>query len=68
MIRVISISNGKPAMLPPLLIVIVVSMIKDAYEDYQRHFKDNEENDSKCTKLKNGETGCNLVETKWRDL
>ena len=34
MVKVISISNGHPAMMPPLLIVISVSMIKDAYEDY----------------------------------
>jgi hypothetical protein len=34
MIDVISISNGHPAMLPPLLVVISVSMIKDAFEDY----------------------------------
>ena len=34
MVKVISISNGNPAMLPPLLIVVSVSMIKDAYEDY----------------------------------
>lgn len=34
MVQVISISNGNPAMLPPLLIVVSVSMIKDAYEDY----------------------------------
>ena len=37
MIPAISISGGKPAMLPPLCIVVVVSMIKDAIEDYMRH-------------------------------
>jgi len=34
MIEVISISGGKPAMLPPLAVVVACSMIKDAYEDY----------------------------------
>lgn len=34
MIDAISISNGKPAMLPPLAFIILVSMIKDGYEDY----------------------------------
>ena len=65
MVRIISISNGKPAMLPPLMIVVAVSMLKDAYEDYLRHQKDDEENDSKCTLIsKEGK----FVESKWRDL
>ena len=51
---VISISGGSPVMLAPLNIVLLVSMIKDAYEDYLRHKKDNEENDSKCTVMVNG--------------
>ena len=40
MIEVISISNGQPAMLPPLTFVVLLSMIKDAYEDYKRHKED----------------------------
>ena len=36
-IDIISISNGQPAMLPPLAFVVILSMIKDAYEDYKRH-------------------------------
>ena len=51
-INAISISGGKPAMLPPLIIVTAVSMIKDAYEDYCRHCKDREENNSPCLILK----------------
>ena len=31
-------------MLPPLIFVISASMIKDAYEDYQRHKDDDKEN------------------------
>ena len=46
-IRIISISNGQPAMAPPLIFVILLSMIKDAYEDYQRHREDDIENNSK---------------------
>lgn len=61
-IEVISISEGKPAMLPPLSIVIAVSMIKDAYEDYCRHFKDREENDSRCLVLHEGK----YVSRMWR--
>ena len=33
----ITISAGKPAMALPLTAVIIVSMLKDAFEDYKRH-------------------------------
>lgn len=46
MIEVISISGGKPAMAMPLAFVVVVSMVKDAFEDYKRHAADAKENDS----------------------
>ena len=36
-IPAISITEGKPAMVPPLCIVIIASMIKDAFEDYVRY-------------------------------
>lgn len=36
MIRKISITNGKSTVLPLLLIVLSISMIKDAIEDYKR--------------------------------
>jgi phospholipid-transporting ATPase len=42
----ISISNGKPAMLPPLLFVVTLSMIKDAFEDYKRSLNDKNENET----------------------
>ena len=48
MIDAISISGGQPAMLPPLIFVMTASMVKDAYEDYQRHKDDKKEN-SKVT-------------------
>ena len=35
----------------PLTIVVVVSMIKDAYEDYKRHKSDDSENDTITLKL-----------------
>jgi magnesium-transporting ATPase (P-type) len=44
MIRIISISDGRPAMLLPLLFVIGVSMIKDIFEDSKRHKSDKQEN------------------------
>ena len=42
--RSISITNGTPFMLYPLIVITSVSMIKDAYEDYKRHKNDNREN------------------------
>ena len=45
-IKVISISNGEPTMLPPLVLVVFTSMCKDAYEDYVRHCEDSLENDA----------------------
>ena len=48
-IKVISISNGEPTMLPPLLLVMFTSMCKDGYEDYVRHCEDARENDSLAT-------------------
>ena len=48
MIDTISISGGKPAMLGPLVIVVLLSMIKDAYEDYKRHKSDDAENNTQA--------------------
>lgn len=46
-------------MLPPLIVVVVLSMIKDGYEDYKRHAKDQSENNSVCHVLSKepGENG-----------
>ena len=40
----ISSSNGSPVMLMSLGFVVGISMIKDIYEDFQRHQSDKEEN------------------------
>ena len=40
----ISISNGTPVILMPLCIVILISMAKDALEDWKRHKSDDEAN------------------------
>lgn len=37
MIPEISISEGEPTMLPPLIVIVLVSMVKDIIEDYQRY-------------------------------
>ena len=39
-IKSISISDGKSVMAIPLVFVIMVSMVKDAFEDYKRHQSD----------------------------
>jgi hypothetical protein len=39
-IEPISITGGRPSMLMPLSIMICLSMIKDAYEDWKRHLED----------------------------
>jgi phospholipid-transporting ATPase len=44
MIKDISISAGQPVMLLPLSFVIIVSMIKDIFEDWKRHSSDDKEN------------------------
>ena len=44
MVPEISISNGNPAMLPPLLLIIFLAMLKDAWEDYKRHKADTIDN------------------------
>jgi len=49
-IKVVSITNGDPTMLPPLVLVIVISMCKDAFEDYNRHVEDGLENSALCTR------------------
>jgi hypothetical protein len=45
MIDEISITESQPAMLLPLVCVIIASMAKDAWEDYQRYKEDRIGND-----------------------
>ena len=47
-IQSISISDNKPVMAMPLAIVVLVSMFKDAIEDYKRHKNDDKENNTKA--------------------
>ena len=63
-IKSISISDGKSVMAIPLVVVIGVSMIKDAYEDYKRHQSDAQENEKKIACLENGK----FVEKQWQQL
>lgn len=56
MIGPISDSGGTPVMLLPLGFVVLVSMIKDIFEDKKRHDSDNIENNRKVL-VGNPETG-----------
>lgn len=61
----ISITNGKPTILMPLSIVILVSMVKDFIEDRKRQKSDDQENNSKVLILQ--QSGQFEVK-RWRDL
>lgn len=50
-IESISISAGKPVMLGPLTVVIICSMVKDAFEDWKRHQNDRSENEDKLANV-----------------
>jgi len=51
-------------MLFPLSIIVLVSMLKDGYEDYKRHAQDNEENVKEVKVL----TSEGLVTKEWGEL
>lgn len=54
MIQSISISEGKPVILFPLLVVVLISMAKDLLEDKKRHDSDKKENNDSFMVLRNG--------------
>jgi hypothetical protein len=47
-IRLISISGGKSVQAVPLMMVVIISMIKDAFEDFKRHQSDGSENNAEA--------------------
>lgn len=55
--EVISISGGVPVQAGPLAVVVIVSMIKDAYEDYKRYLSDLQENEAKTSFLEVKDNG-----------
>jgi phospholipid-transporting ATPase len=57
-------------MLPPLIVIVLLSMVKDGYEDYVRHRKDTEENDRKCFRVIDdiGQEEPILAASRWREL
>jgi len=60
----ISISGGRPSNLMPLSTVILVSMVKDAFEDYKRYVNDKTENVQKKSSCFNPKTE-KFEKTQW---
>jgi len=60
----ISLSNGYPSSLPPLVFMIFLSMCKDFYEDWKRHVSDDEENNLPVEVVHDG----NIIIKKWKEL
>ena len=44
MVPAITTSKGVPVSLGPLIVILMISALKDAVEDYSRHSADNDEN------------------------
>lgn len=62
----ISISGGKPVIAVPLIFVVIVSGIKDYYEDHKREISDQQENNKKT--LVYDSSSHRFEEVHWRDL
>lgn len=54
MVKEISISEGVPTIYLPLVTIVAITAAKDYYEDYKRKKSDREENQSRCTVLREG--------------
>lgn len=63
-IKEISTSNGVPVTLFPLTFIVIITAIKDIYEDLMRHRSDHEENSRKVLVLRDGE----FCHTSWENL
>lgn len=62
----ISTSGGVPVIFFPLTLIIIVSSIKDLFEDFKRKRSDNQENNRKILVL--DKNIGNFVQKKWEDL
>ena len=60
----ISISNGQPVIYMPLAVILMITAIKDLFEDLKRHKSDNDENNRKITVIREG----NPMDTIWSDI
>ena len=60
----VTTSDGIPTYLPPLLFIVLLTMVKDAYEDYKRYKSDQEENNKETLVYRNG----SFETAKWKDV
>lgn len=65
-IPLITITGGRPVMLIPLSVVILISMIKDIFEDSKRHKSDNLENRRRVMVYNTDQA--QFIETVWHKL
>ena len=62
----ITISGGIPTVGYNLVPLIILSMIKDAFEDYKRHKSDNEENNKLATSF--NQTANKFTKKEWKEI
>ena len=60
----ITISNGLPAIFLPLAAILLITALKDFFEDYKRKISDSYENSRPINVYENGE----FIEKKWKDV
>jgi phospholipid-transporting ATPase len=60
----ISISNGQPVIYGPLFIIVLITALKDLFEDLKRHRSDSEENNRRVGVFRDGL----LVDSDWKEL
>lgn len=60
----ISISNGQPVIYVPLFVIVLITGLKDLFEDLKRHRSDSEENNRRVSVFREGL----LIESNWKNL
>jgi phospholipid-transporting ATPase len=60
----VSISDGIPTILAPLAFIVLLSMVKDAFEDYKRYKSDREENEKQAFVWRTDK----FVRIDWKDI
>lgn len=63
-IKPVSITNGIPFILLPLSIIVLLTMVKDVFEDYKRYKADQEENQKRTTVYRDG----NWKDVDWQQV
>ena len=65
-IQAISVTNGTPDTFAPLFVIVLITAIKDLYEDIKRHRSDREENRKTTATLDPG--SLNFEKKYWYEL